>query len=180
MARYGMVIDLRVCAQCRGCTVACQAVNQLPPDERWVELRSTSVGSFPSVRRITAPVQCMQCGNPPCAAVCPTGATHKDSKTGVVLVDAGRCVGCRYCQVACPYQARVFEEKTGVVAKCIFCLPLVKQGQQPACVSQCIGHARTFGDLDDPNSEVNRARRDLKAMAVRADLGTDPSIFYAS
>jgi Fe-S-cluster-containing dehydrogenase component len=178
VARYGMLIDLTLCAQCSACTVACEALYGLPAGESGVHLRSFETGRFPAVERITLPVQCMHCQEPPCVQVCPTGATYRDPATGTVQMDYERCVGCRYCMTACPYGARQFDEAQGTVAKCVFCASRVKQGLQPACVETCIGQARLFGDLDDPTSEVSRAIAERKAVPLHPELGTQPSVFY--
>ena len=94
------------------------------------------------------PTQCMHCEDAPCAAVCPTHATYI-TDSGVVLVDEEKCIGCKYCMAACPYGARIVQEKTGVVEKCRFCWDGEKPGNPPACVGTCISGARIFGDLDD-------------------------------
>ncbi len=180
MAHYGMLIDLTMCAQCSACTVACQTLYDRPPDQSGVYLLTYETGTFPAVKRTTLPVQCMQCQNPPCVSVCPTGASYRDSATGTVQIDASRCIGCRYCIAACPYGARQYSSTTGVVTKCTFCIGRVADGLEPACVETCIGHARVFGDLDDPGSDVNRAAAERHAVALRSDLGTRPSVYYAS
>jgi molybdopterin-containing oxidoreductase family iron-sulfur binding subunit len=144
----------------------------------------------------------MHCNNAPCAEVCPTGATEQHAN-GVVTVDADKCIGCRYCQVACPYDARAFnfgkpepyyadmdltpyeearngEHKVGTVGKCDFCSDRVELGEEPACVKACISGARIFGDLDDPNSEVSRLIAQRDARQFHPELGTDPSVYYIS
>jgi Fe-S-cluster-containing dehydrogenase component len=178
VAHYGMLIDLRMCAQCSGCTVACQTLYERPPNESGVFLHTYETGGFPAVERTTLPVQCMHCQDPPCVGVCPTGASYQDRATGTVQIDAGRCVGCRYCIVACPYGARQYDRHAGVVTKCMFCIQQVAAGLEPACVEICIGHARIFGDLDDPNSDVSKAIAERHAQSLRAELGTQPSIYY--
>ncbi len=178
MAHYGMLVDLSMCAQCSGCTVACEALYGRPPGESGVHLRSYERGQFPSVKRITLPVQCMQCQNPPCVAVCPTGATYQDKATGTVQIDESRCVGCRYCMTACPYDARQYDQASGVVVKCTFCVQRVAEGKEPACVETCIGHARVFGDLTDPTSDVSLAIAERHAIRLNPELGIRPSVYY--
>ncbi|MFO7495728.1 MAG: 4Fe-4S dicluster domain-containing protein, partial [Desulfobacterales bacterium] len=103
--KWGMVIDLAKCTGCHACTVACVAENKLPPGVVYRPVLELEVGAYPSVRRNFIPRPCLQCQNPPCTKVCPVTATYKNA-AGVVVVDYNRCIGCRYCLVACPYSAR--------------------------------------------------------------------------
>src|SRR3990170_2094382 len=105
MARPGMVIDLRKCVGCQTCTIACKMENNLPPGTFWRYVVDVEEGEYPNVRRVFLPMQCMQCGEPPCLLVCPTTATRK-REDGIVWVDYELCVGCGYYVVACPYRAR--------------------------------------------------------------------------
>lgn len=177
MPRYGMVIDLTKCLACNACTVACQAQNQLDDHERWVRVESEETGRFPAVTQRFLTVQCMHCENPPCVRVCPTKASYK-LREGFVLINPDLCVGCKYCVVSCPYQARVFNEEKGIPSKCIFCRPRVQKGVQPACVIACPTGARLFGDLADPGSEISKLITKKKASQLRPDLRTGPSIHY--
>lgn len=106
--RWVMVIDLRKCVGCKACTVACIAENALPPGVAYRPVIEEEIGSYPNVARRFLPRPCMQCGNPPCVPVCPVGATWK-REDGIVVVDYDVCIGCRYCLVACPYNARYFD-----------------------------------------------------------------------
>ena len=196
--RYGMVIDLKKCIGCYGCAVVCKTENATPPGVLWCRVTKHETGVYPQVRRVSIPLQCMHCGDPECLKVCPTGATFKHAN-GIVDVDGEKCVGCRYCMMACPYQARFFQagvlsyfpnggtpyeaqkyhdHQEGTVSKCNFCLPRLEQGLEPACVANCMARARVFGDLDDPASEVSRTIRDRGGAQLYPELGTDPSIFY--
>jgi Fe-S-cluster-containing dehydrogenase component len=103
--RWGMVIDLAKCMGCHACTVACVAENKLPPGVVYRLVLEEEIGVYPNVRRRFVPRPCMQCQNPPCVKVCPVTATYKDAQ-GVTVMDYKRCIGCRYCLVACPYAAR--------------------------------------------------------------------------
>ncbi|MHC4413743.1 MAG: 4Fe-4S dicluster domain-containing protein [Planctomycetota bacterium] len=100
-----MVIDLQKCIGCKACTVSCVAENNLPPGVVYRPVVEEEVGSFPSVRKRFTPRPCMQCENPPCTPVCPVNATYK-RPDGIVVVDYEKCIGCRYCIAACPYNAR--------------------------------------------------------------------------
>lgn len=172
-----MVIDLTKCVGCAACTVACQAQNELQPGEVWVRVESREDGRFPTVTKRFLPVQCMHCDSPPCVSVCPTAANYK-RKDGLVLINERRCIGCKYCVVACPYQARAFNEEKGIPGKCMLCQPRIEKGVQPACVLACPAGARVFGDLDDPGSMIAHLVVSKKAARLRDDLGTQPNIYY--
>jgi len=103
--KWTMVIDLAKCAGCHACTVACVAENKLPPGVVYRPVLEEELGTYPNVRRRFTPRPCMHCENPPCVKVCPVTATYKNQQ-GVTVVDYNRCIGCRYCLVACPYAAR--------------------------------------------------------------------------
>jgi len=106
--RWGMVIDLRKCIGCSACTIACVAENKLPPGVVYRPVIDEEIGEYPNVTRKFLPRPCMQCDNPPCVPVCPVGATYKRAD-GVVAINYDQCIGCRYCVVACPYNARSFD-----------------------------------------------------------------------
>ena len=197
--RYGMVIDLKRCIGCYGCQIACKAEHATPPGVLYAKVVKREIGKYPNARRISLPLLCMHCAHPPCVEVCPTGASIQRAD-GIVEVDSAKCVGCRYCMMACPYGARYFhaEEReyfpglgltpyeqcgyknhpTGVVEKCNFCRERLGNGTLPACVSNCPAKARIFGDLDDPSSEVSRLIRDRAGFQLNPELGTDPSVYY--
>lgn len=176
MARYGMMIDTRKCVGCYACRVSCQMQNELPVENSFIKFYEKETGVFPNVKNEIIPVQCQHCEDAPCESVCPTKATYT-TEDGIVLVDADKCIGCKYCMVACPYQARIQDHATGVVEKCRFCVDLLKEGKQPVCVSTCVSNARVFGDLDDPNSDVSKAILKYNAQPLRADLGK-AKIYY--
>ncbi len=176
MARYGMVIDETKCVGCHACRVACQNVNGLLAHEAYNHLEEREYGSFPNYSREFLPVQCQHCDNPPCVKVCPTGASVKRAD-GIVLVDINECIGCKYCIVACPYNVRIIK-KRGYVEKCRFCIEFLPQGIKPACLTTCMAGVRTFGDLDDPQSEVYKLIVKRKLKQFKADQNTKPRIYY--
>jgi len=106
--RWGMVIDLAKCVGCDTCTVSCKAENRTPPGVSYNVVLKKEIGAFPDVGKVNIPRPCMQCDKPPCAQVCPVRATYK-LDNGIVAIDYDRCIGCRYCIVACPYGARSFD-----------------------------------------------------------------------
>jgi len=115
--------------------------------------------------------------NLPKGTVCPTHATYH-TQDGVVLINEKLCVGCHYCEVACPYSARRFDEVRGVADKCWLCMDYVLGGGEPACVHACILGARLFGRLDDPNSEVSKLIASGQAKQLHPEFGTDPAVLY--
>ena len=145
------------------------------------------------------PVQCQQCEKPPCVKACPVRATYRDPN-GVVVIDYNWCIGCRMCQLACPYQARRFnwgepnlpaEEmnpKThyfgnrprmkGVMEKCTFCIQRTREGRNPACLEACPVGARKFGNLLDPDSDVRKILATKKVFRFRSEMSTYPKFFY--
>jgi len=141
------------------------------------------------------PVQCMHCAKPTCVYGCPVKATWKEPD-GIVVVDYNKCISCRNCIVTCPYGARhnnwvepevpknevnpkvPLEVKSGVIEKCTFCIHRVRNGMTTACVEACPVGARTFGDLNDPNSAVSKLIKTRRVFRMKEELGTEPMIWY--
>jgi tetrathionate reductase subunit B len=181
--RYGFVIDISRCIDCRACLVACSAENNVGMKYTRIWVKDTGVkGEFPNLTRTFVPYNCMHCENPPCVEVCVSGATFKDKDTGLVLVDQEACIGCGYCVDACPYNARYLDRERGVVDKCTGCIQRVLVGQQPACVATCVGKARMFGDLNDPTSEVSIALKNAKVVHrldyEKDGIHTEPNVYF--
>ena len=176
MARYGMLINTKKCIGCYACRVACQRQNDLLSTQDFIRYEEHETGTYPNVAIETVPLQCMHCEDAPCVAVCPTGAAFIGAD-GIVGVDEGRCIGCKYCMAACPYQARIVQESTGVVEKCRFCWENGEPGNPPACVGTCISGARVFGDLDDPESDISQAIAQYHAQPLASNL-TASKIYY--
>jgi len=181
--KYGFVMDVSRCIDCRACLVACSVENKVPQDNTRIWVQDLQVqGEFPNLSRTFVPYNCMHCEHPPCTEVCVSRATFKDPLNGLVLVNQDACIGCGYCVEACPYGARYLDKKRGVVDKCNGCLQRIEVGQQPACVATCVGGSRMFGDLNDPASEVSQALKNATSI-MRLDyesgeVDTDPNIYY--
>jgi Fe-S-cluster-containing dehydrogenase component/DMSO reductase anchor subunit len=140
MTRWTMVADLERCVGCQTCTAACRHANATSPAVQWRNVLDVEAGSFPNVSRTFVPVGCQHCADPPCVPVCPTSATRQRAD-GIVTIDYDLCIGCAYCEVACPYQARFLVDdphfaygaampneveredpaRLGVAQKCTFC-----------------------------------------------------------
>ena len=176
MTRYGMLINTKKSVGCYACRIACQMVNGLDHEEAFIKFDEVEQGAYPNVYAEVVPVQCMHCEDAPCEAVCPTHATYT-TDSGVVLVDEGKCIGCKYCMAACPYGVRVQIEKTGVIEKCRFCWYEGQPGNPPRCVNTCVSGARIFGDLDDPESEICQEIARTNAQPLASDL-TAAKIYY--
>jgi len=177
--RYAMVIDLRRCVGCMSCQVTCKMENNVPFDFFRSKVLITERGTYPDVKRRFLPVLCNHCEEAPCVQVCPVGASYR-REDGVVLVDQDKCIGCGYCVEACPYDARYINPFTGTADKCTFCQPRIDSGLEPACVHNCMGQARIFGDLNDPNSAVSKLVNGNSVQTLKGNLGTEPRVFYIS
>ncbi|MDQ7095882.1 4Fe-4S dicluster domain-containing protein [Desulfosporosinus sp. PR] len=176
--RMGFVLITSRCIDCDACMVACRAENDVPLGKTRNWVKSSGVqGKFPKVKEVFQPGNCMHCEHPPCVAVCPTGASQKRSD-GIVLVENSKCIGCKYCLTACPYEARFLNPETGKADKCTFCLQRLEQGLKPACVQTCLGQARQAGDLNDPNSVVAKLIAQYPTRRLLTQVGTGPSIYY--
>jgi Fe-S-cluster-containing dehydrogenase component/formate-dependent nitrite reductase membrane component NrfD len=173
----GFVIDTTACIGCHACSTACKSENEVPLGVNRTWVKSVEVGQFPDVRRSFQVTRCNHCANPPCVAICPTGAMHQ-RPDGIVDFASDACIGCKGCTQACPYDAIHMEPESHTAAKCNFCAHRVDVGLEPACVVVCPAHAILAGDLDDPASEVARAvaRRDVSVR--RPEQGTAPKLFY--
>ncbi len=207
--RWGMLIDTNKCADgCSACVSACDKENgidlvqkpeghsdamweqQRPQWIRKVKLKDTATGKMSNL-----PLMCQHCESPPCADVCPTGASFKRAD-GIVMVDRHTCIGCRYCMMACPYKARSFihadvaeqvvkaPRGKGCVESCNFCANRIDAGEgNTACAEACAqeGHnAIVFGDLKDPNSAVSRALQEQSSRQLREDLMLNTGVRYAN
>ena len=203
MTKLGIVINLDRSIGCHTCDNAFKMQYNVPMGMLWnrvitegSDVIDGAVGTYPDLTRTYIPLACQHCENPACQRVCPTGATYKDDQ-GRVLVDYDKCIGCRMCMAACPYNARVFNwseplrdpdfnygdkdvpvRPKGVAEKCTMCKERTDRGDEPMCVVCCPTRARTFGDLDDPDSEVSRLIREKNAYVLLEEQGTRPQVHY--
>ncbi len=202
--RWGMLIDTSKCADgCNDCVAACDKENgldQLIKPEgaseaqwdmqrpRWI--RSVKLKNNLTGRVTTLPMMCQHCEHPPCVDVCPTGASFRRAD-GIVMVDRHTCIGCRYCMMACPYNARSFIHENvqlkptaaprgkGCVESCNLCVHRLDNGlKTTACQEACDKGAIVFGDLRDPESAVSQALAKYPAVQIRADLKLNTGVRY--
>lgn len=154
--QLGFHIDQTFCTGCKACQVACKDKNDLPVGVNWRRVVEYTGGGWstdgvtaePNVFTYYTSISCNHCEDPICVRVCPTQAMHK-GEDGIVSVDADKCVGCRYCEWACPYSAPQFNAASGVMTKCNFCADYLAEGKDPACVAACPSRVLTFGEIDD-------------------------------
>jgi molybdopterin-containing oxidoreductase family iron-sulfur binding subunit len=207
--QWGMVIDLRRCDGCQSqgtapkCTLACIEGHLAPEPMEWIQVFEADL---PGGGTQFLPSPCMQCQNPPCVNVCPVAATYSTPE-GVVQIDQQRCIGCRMCMAACPYDRRFFNwgtapippeafladhsadhqvpAKTGTVMKCDFCVEMVRGGTLPMCVQACPQGAIYYGDLEEDiatnGTEMVGFRGYLSSnntFRPKEDLGTHPRVYY--
>ncbi len=213
--KYAYALNLGVCVGCRRCAYACEKENNTSraPGKQYIRVLEMEQGGIdletanhqydpetvPQPGKFYMPVQCHQCDKPPCTKVCPVNATWKEPD-GIVVVDYNWCIGCRYCEAACPYWARRFNfEKpvlnpadmntdtaylsnrprpVGVMEKCTFCLHRVREGRYPACLEACPTGARAFGNVYDPKSEIRYILENKRVFVLKEDVGTLPNFFY--
>ncbi|MFK7959736.1 MAG: 4Fe-4S dicluster domain-containing protein [Phycisphaerales bacterium] len=212
--KFVYAINLSVCNGNGKCVEACHEENnhdrstnqsyirvlEMPKGTMDMEEGSTTyTGTVPADDKFYLPVQCQQCDEPPCVDVCPVEATWKE-EDGIVVVDYDWCIGCRYCEAACPYHARRFNWKkpeipaeeinpdqgylsnrirpAGVVEKCHYCLHRTRDGRMPACLEACPTGARVFGNILDEESDVRWILQNKRVYVLKEELGTEPSFFY--
>lgn len=178
--RYAMLHDESKCIGCTACMDACREVNNVPEGvSRLTIIRSGPYGEFPDISYDFFRHSCQHCSNAPCVAVCPTGASYIDIKNGIVDVNPDLCVGCQYCVAVCPYRVRYINPVTKTADKCNFCRNTnLAQGKLPACVEACPTKALTFGDLNDPQSDISNKLRQNQYYRTKVSLGTDPNLYH--
>ncbi|MEE8733740.1 MAG: 4Fe-4S dicluster domain-containing protein [Eggerthellaceae bacterium] len=180
MSHYCLVINLDKCIGCHACEIACKNENDVALGEYWNKVPQVGpFGTFPDLEQYWLPAQCQQCEEAPCVHVCPTGASYRN-EDNIVLINKEKCIGCKYCMMACPYGVRSFNKSEGVVEKCTLCQQRTSVGELPMCVQDCCGAARFYGDLDDPASDVSQelAQYPDNCIHTLTDTGNHPATKY--
>ena len=211
---FGYALNLSVCIGCRKCAEACHIENNhdRATNNSYIRVFEMSKGGIdfekgdatydhavPQSDKFYMPVQCQQCESAPCVSACPIEATWQEPD-GIVVVDYNWCIGCRYCEAACPYHARRFNwelpvipadeinpdqgylsnriRPQGVMEKCTFCLHRTRECLMPACLEACPTGARVFGNLLDPESEIRWVIENKRTFVLKEELGTRPRFYY--
>jgi len=212
---YAYALNISRCIGCRKCVHVCVKENNLSrsPEIQYIRVLEMEKGSInvetadhhyrpdqvPQEDSYYMPVQCHQCAKPPCVKVCPVEATWQEPD-GITVIDYDWCIGCRYCEAACPYWARRFNftwpevpseelnpnmaylsnrpRDNGVMEKCTFCLHRTRRGRMPACLEVCPTGSRKFGNVLDPDSEVAYILKHKRVFVFKEDVGTIPRFFY--
>jgi Fe-S-cluster-containing dehydrogenase component/formate-dependent nitrite reductase membrane component NrfD len=175
--RYGFVIDQRKCIGCHACTVACKEENQVPLGAFRTWVKYVERGHYPETRRYFSVLRCNHCDDAPCVSICPTVALYR-RRDGIVDFDGQRCIGCKSCMQACPYDALYIDPATQTAAKCHYCAHRVEVGLEPACVIVCPERAIIAGDLDDPGTPIARLVATEQVQVRKPEQGTRPKVFY--
>lgn len=175
--RYGFVIDNTRCIGCHACSTACKSENEVPLGVARTWVKTVEHGAYPDVRRTFQVTRCNHCENPPCVTICPTGAMFQ-RPDGIVEFDKDKCIGCKACMQACPYDAIHIDPQTKTAAKCHYCAHRVEVGLEPACVVVCPTEAIVAGDLDDPRTKISQLVSISRLTVRKPEQGTKPKLFY--
>ena len=167
MKKFVMIHDENLCIGCQACSVACRNENGVPSGVYRLQVHGKTSGVFPNLKLDSSRASCV---------MCPTGASFK-TKDGVTLIDERLCVSCKYCILACPYDARFVDPLTNAVGKCTFCYEnRTNKGIKPACVGVCPTDALVFGDANDASSEVSKLLAKTSVEYPKAYLNTKPRL----
>lgn len=175
--KYGFVIDNRKCIGCHACTTACKSEHEVPVGVNRTWVKQVEKGTFPNTRRLFSVMRCNHCTDAPCVEICPTEALYT-REDGIVDFDKDRCIGCKSCMQACPYDALYIDPETSTAAKCNYCAHRVDIGLEPACVNVCPEEAIISGDMDDPNSKIATLLSRQQVKVRKPEKATQPNLFY--
>jgi protein NrfC len=177
---YAMLIRQDRCIGCQRCLDACAATNNVPEYGYRTNILEKHSPKAIGQQREFIPVLCNHCNNPPCVRACPTSATYKDEETGIVRMRPERCIGCKTCMLACPFNARYIRGR--VIDKCDFCYEarLSKGFKKTACTEACPAGVRIFGSMSDKNSEIYQMIHQVHktVWVLRPETGVEPFVFY--
>ncbi len=174
---FGFIIDNRKCIGCHACTVACKSEHDVPIGVNRTWVKYVEKGEFPDTRRLFSVMRCNHCADAPCVEICPTEALYT-RKDGIVDFDDRRCISCKACTQACPYDSIYIHPETMTAAKCNYCSHRTDIGLEPACVVVCPEHAIISGDMDNPNTEISQLLARETVSVRKAEKGTNPKLFY--
>ena len=175
--RYGFAIDQRTCIGCHACTVACKTEHDIPVGQFRTWVKYVEKGQYPDTTREMGIMRCNHCTDAPCVTGCPTQALFiRDD--GIVDFDNERCIGCKMCMQACPYDAIYIDENTHTAAKCNFCAHRIDAGLEPACVQVCPTQSIWMGDIDDPTSGISKFLSITPVNVRTPEQGTRPNVYY--
>ena len=204
MTKFAMAIDKKRCVACNRCSMACKVEHNLPLGLLWNQALYNGTDRLlvpqgtqeEGLKTEMYTLACQHCDEPACVEACPTGASAK-REDGIVWVDSELCIGCESCVAACPYEgvrtnakdpqwaldfkvgdAAVPDIVRNTVSKCTFCVERIDRGERPACADICFAHARYFGDLDDPDSEVSKVLAEREYDQLLLDQGTGPNVYF--
>ncbi len=174
---FGFVIDNRNCIGCHACTVACKAEHDVPIGVNRTWVKYVEKGQFPDTRRVFSVMRCNHCEYAPCVEICPTQALYS-RPDGIVDFNSERCIGCKSCTQACPYDAIYIDPESHTAAKCNYCAHRIEIGLEPACVNVCPTNAIVSGDLDQKDSNISNLVSRQQVTARKPEKGTRPKLFY--
>lgn len=175
--QYGFIIDNRKCIGCHACTVACKSEHEVPLGVNRTWVKYIEKGTYPNTARHFSVMRCNHCEDAPCVEICPVTALYT-RKDGIVDFDPRRCIGCKGCMQACPYDALYIDPDTHTAAKCNYCAHRVDIGLEPACVNVCPEHAIISGDMDDGSTEIAQLLAKEQVTVRKIEKDTKPRLFY--